>query len=80
MVGSLNYFSRTEHVTLHRKPKRDYKDLVPQYVPYKPVTIGNVLFNGKLIKANANYGCFATINASNGAAAGIPENLRVRNL
>lgn len=64
-------------MTLHRKPKKDYKDLVPQYVPYKPTYIGNILFNGHLVKANANYGCFLTINSSNPVAANLPDNMRV---
>lgn len=67
----------SEHVTLYKKPKPDYKDLIPSYVPYKQSYMGNVLFNGKLIKANANYGCFMTMQSSTASAQKIPENLRV---
>ena len=67
----------TEHVTLHRKPKKDYKDLVPSFVPYRPTYIGNILFNGRLVKANANYGCFMTLNSANPASANLPDNMRV---
>ena len=65
-----------EHVTRHRQPKCDYGDLVRDYVPFKPRYIGNVLFNGKLVKANANYGCFMTLSASRGHEH-IPDNIRV---
>ena len=67
----------TEHVTLYKKPKPDFKDLVPTFVPYKPTYVGNVLFNGKLVKANANYGCFMTLNSANHGTCNIPDNLRV---
>ena len=69
--------TRTEHVTRHRQPKRDFGDLVMDYVPFKPRYIGNVLFNGKLVKANANYGCFMTLSSSRGHEH-IPDNIRVR--
>ena len=69
--------SPTEHVTWRRQPKRNFDDLVPDYVPYKPRYIGNVLFNGKLIKANANYGCFMTMNTVNRDIRHIPENIKV---
>ena len=71
-------FSPTEHVTLHMKPKTDFRDLASQNFPYKPHYLGNVLFDGKLVRANANFGCFMTLNTSNVASCEIPDNVRVR--
>lgn len=44
---------------------------------YKPQYIGSLLFNGKLCHANANYGCFMTVNMTEMTVAKIPENLKV---
>ena len=63
---------------MHKKPKPDFNKLVPQFVPYKPTFIGNMLFNGRLLKANANYSCFMTLNTTNPFAEDIPHNIRVR--
>ena len=62
---------------MHKKPKPNFSKLVPQFVPYKPTFIGHVLFNGKLLKANANYSCFMTFNITKPSAVDIPHNLRV---
>ncbi len=70
-------YNFAEHVTIHRKPKPNFSDLVPQYAPYKPTFIGNILFNGNLVKANSSYGCFMTLNSTNPQASQIPHNLRV---
>ena len=68
--------SRSEHVTRHRRKKPDFDDLVMDYVPYKPRYIGNVLFNGKLSRANSNYGCFMTLNTQR-SHEHIPDNIRL---
>ena len=44
---------------------------------YSHRTLGNVMFNGKLIQASANFGCFMSLNANNPAATDIPYNFRV---
>lgn len=63
-----------------KKVKPDYNDLLNVYVTYKPTYIGNVLFNGKLVRANANYGCFMTMNTTNPKACHIPDNIRVSHM
>ncbi len=72
------FLFNSEYVTQHRKPKRDFNDLVQQYAPYQPTHVGHVLFNGKLLTASANYGCFMTLSTNNPHAADIPHNLKVR--
>ncbi|XP_041366047.1 dynein-1-beta heavy chain, flagellar inner arm I1 complex-like isoform X2 [Gigantopelta aegis] len=64
-----------EHVKYRKKKTEDYKHLLqePMYVHR---IIGNVMFNGKLIQASANYGCFMTTSSRNSAAPDIPENFR----
>ncbi|XP_013418883.1 dynein heavy chain domain-containing protein 1-like [Lingula anatina] len=67
-----------EHATYRPyKPKPDYKVLLHEPV-HRPVFLGNVLFNGKLLKANANYGCFMTVNSEGKGFAEIPDNLRLQ--
>ena len=67
----------TEFVTQHRQPKPDFQYLVPNYKEYKPSYLGNILFNGNLIQANANYGCFMTTTLGKHYASPIPQNMRV---
>ena len=38
------------------------------------------MFNGKLVQASANFGCFMTVNVTNPASAVIPETFRVTNI
>ncbi|XP_060599368.1 dynein heavy chain domain-containing protein 1-like [Ruditapes philippinarum] len=59
-----------------KKASPDYSKLLKESV-YKSEVLGNVMFNGKLIQANANYGCFLTMNMGNPAASNIPETFRV---
>ncbi|XP_071943742.1 dynein heavy chain domain-containing protein 1-like [Antedon mediterranea] len=44
---------------------------------YKPIYLGNLTLGGQLVKANANFGCFMTVNTSRHTEADIPQNLRV---
>jgi hypothetical protein len=59
------------------KRKTDYKDLASQNFPYKSHYLGNILFDGKLVRANANFACFMTLNSCNPASCDIPDNVRV---
>ncbi|GFR96319.1 dynein heavy chain domain-containing protein 1-like [Elysia marginata] len=66
-----------EHVKAGRKRSQpDYSKLnaEPSYVHRM---LGNVMFNGKLMQASSNFGCFMTLNASNLAASDIPYNFRI---
>jgi hypothetical protein len=71
------YIYITEHARFKgKKASPDYSKLLKESV-YKSEVLGNVMFNGKLIQANANYGCFLTMNMGNPAASNIPETFRV---
>jgi len=39
--------------------------------------LGSVLFNGRLMQANSNYGCFMTFSTSSVTEAKIPKNFKV---
>jgi len=64
-------------VTRHRFPLIDIKHHLSQRMLYRPTYLGSVLFNGCLMQANSNYGCFMTFNMASVAEAKIPENLKV---
>ena len=71
------FYFITEHARFKgKKASPDYSRLLKESV-YKSEVLGNVMFNGKLIQANANYGCFLTMNMGNPAASNIPETFRV---
>jgi hypothetical protein len=54
----------------------DYSKLL-QETSYEQRMLGNIMFNGKLIQANANFSCFMTINTENPAYMEIPDAYRV---
>jgi hypothetical protein len=62
---------------MSRRSRQDFKSLVPSYVTYKPAFVGHILFNGKLIRTSAKYGCFMTISGD-ASLAEVPHNLKVR--
>lgn len=69
----------TEHVKLRGGRKSatpDYSKLLNDTI-YVHRILGNIMFNGKLIQASTNFGCFMTL--SNGSAVGsqIPESFKV---
>lgn len=66
-----------EHVTLNHKAKTNFKHLEQHCCTYKPKYVGSLLFNGRLCRANVNYGCFLTMNLSEKSFGKIPENLKV---
>lgn len=75
-------FLITEHLTQHRRPKVSFGNQGLQFTNrravYRSPYIGNVLFDGSLIRASANYGCFMTLDAIESSSfAKIPDNLRV---
>ncbi|XP_052798483.1 dynein heavy chain domain-containing protein 1-like isoform X5 [Mya arenaria] len=59
-----------------KKASPDYSKLLKEAI-YRSEFLGNIMFNGKLVQANANFGCFMTLNITNPAAAVIPETFRV---
>ena len=65
-----------DRVMSHTKPRVDFSDLTTVKSPYKPTYLGHILFNGKLIHANASTGCFFIMN-DNFSASRVPDNLRV---
>lgn len=68
----------TEHARFKgKKASPDYSKLLKEAI-YKHEILGNVMFNGKLIQASTNYGCFMTVNTGNPESATIPETYRVR--
>ncbi|XP_048242736.1 dynein heavy chain domain-containing protein 1-like [Haliotis rufescens] len=64
-----------EHVKKKKKSAPDYKQLI-QEPTYVHRIVGNVMFNGKLIPASANYGCFMTLSQPNVGTTDIPENFQ----
>ena len=54
----------------------DYSKLL-QETGYEQRILGNIMFNGKLIQASANFSCFMTMNTDNPAYRDIPEAYRV---
>ncbi|XP_035825634.1 dynein heavy chain domain-containing protein 1 [Aplysia californica] len=66
-----------EHVKAGRKRSPpDFSKLTAE-PSYSHRMLGNVMFNGKLIQASSNFGCFMTLNANNPASSDIPYNFRV---
>ena len=74
----LFYSLISEHVKSKSKKMTapDYSKLL-QETSYEQRMLGNIMFNGKLIQANANFTCFMTINTENPAYMEIPEAYRV---
>lgn len=69
----------TEHARFKgKKASPDYTKLLKEAI-YKNEYLGNIMFNGKLIQASANFGCFMTLNVTNPASGVIPEAFRVGN-
>ena len=66
-----------EFVTQHRRPKANYNDMFSNYKDYSPTYVGSILYNGKLVRANANYACFMTMTTTKGINTELPQNLRV---
>ena len=68
----------SEHVKSKSKKMTapDYSKLL-QETSYEQRMLGNIMFNGKLIQANANFSCFMTINTENPAYMEIPDAYRV---
>ena len=66
-----------EQVTCHHVPLIDIKRQSSQRLLYQPTYLGSVLFNGSLMQANSNYGCFMTFNVASLTQTKIPENLKV---
>jgi hypothetical protein len=67
---------------MHRRPKVTFSKLkqhfLNRHTNYEAPIIGNVLFDGSLIRASSNYGCFMTIDETVGSKfAEIPDNLKV---
>ena len=63
---------------IRRRGARKLTPLVyKQHVTYKHMYLGNILFNGRLVKASANYGCFMSINTTSPTAANLTDNMRV---
>ncbi|CAG5130198.1 unnamed protein product, partial [Candidula unifasciata] len=66
-----------EHVKASkRQSPPDYSKLNAEPL-YVHRMLGNVMLNGKLIPASANFWCFMTLNANNPASEDIPYNFRV---
>ncbi|KAK7008742.1 dynein heavy chain domain-containing protein 1, partial [Biomphalaria glabrata] len=66
-----------EHVKASRRRSQpDYSKLTsePSYVHRM---LGNVMFNGKLLQASCNFGCFMTMNATSAASSEIPYSFRI---
>ncbi|XP_052095798.1 dynein heavy chain domain-containing protein 1-like isoform X11 [Mytilus californianus] len=63
-----------EHVKSKNKRSTapDYSKLL-QETEYEQQMLGNIMFNGKLIQASANFSCFMSINTSNPGYVDIPE-------
>lgn len=59
-----------------KKASPDYSKLLKEAI-YKNEYLGNIMFNGKLVQASINFGCFMTLNVTNPATAVIPETFRV---
>ncbi|KAL3832089.1 hypothetical protein ACJMK2_023767 [Sinanodonta woodiana] len=59
-----------------KKAAPDYSKLL-QEPTYIQKVLGNLMFNGNLVQASANFGCFMTINTDNPASATIPETFRL---
>ncbi|ESP00380.1 hypothetical protein LOTGIDRAFT_173233 [Lottia gigantea] len=64
-----------EHVK-KRKSQVDYSKLTQEPSYFHP-KLGNIMFNGRLIPASSNYGCFMTMTTRNNTASHIPENFRL---
>ncbi|XP_064648692.1 dynein axonemal heavy chain 6-like isoform X2 [Lineus longissimus] len=60
-----------------KRNKVDFRQLATRPA-YKPAYFSNLLFNGKLIKARANFGCFMTMNTQGTAYTQIPECLKLQ--
>ena len=70
----------TEHVKLkggRKSATPDYSKLLNDTI-YVHRILGNIMFNGKLIQASTNFGCFMTLSASPGSSSQIPESFKVR--
>ena len=70
----------TEHVKLkggRKSATPDYSKLLNDTI-YVHRILGNIMFNGKLIQASTNFGCFMTLSASPGSTSQIPESFKVR--
>ncbi|CAL1542048.1 unnamed protein product, partial [Lymnaea stagnalis] len=65
-----------EHVKANRRRSQlDFSKLTSD-PSYMHRMLGNVMFNGKLLQASSNFGCFMTLDASNPASLEIPYNFR----
>nr|KAG5709415.1 hypothetical protein BaRGS_029264 [Batillaria attramentaria] len=66
-----------EHVKANRRRMApDYTKLIPEPT-YMHRLLGNIMFNGKLIPASANFGCFMTTGMSGASPVEIPDNFRL---
>ncbi|XP_025095393.1 dynein heavy chain domain-containing protein 1-like isoform X2 [Pomacea canaliculata] len=66
-----------EHVKAgRRRAAPDYTKLVPE-PSYVRRYLGNVMFNGKLILANSNFGGFMTMGMTGNTQAMFPDNFRL---
>ncbi|XP_078321880.1 dynein heavy chain domain-containing protein 1-like isoform X9 [Crassostrea virginica] len=68
-----------EHVKLkggRKSATPDYSKLLNDTI-YVHRILGNIMFNGKLIQASTNFGCFMTLSASPGSTSQIPESFKL---
>ncbi|XP_062587861.1 dynein heavy chain domain-containing protein 1-like, partial [Saccostrea cucullata] len=68
-----------EHVKLRGGRKSatpDYSKLLNDTI-YIHRILGNIMFNGKLIQASTNFGCFMTLNTGANPASQIPESFKL---
>ncbi|KAH9487912.1 hypothetical protein Btru_067436 [Bulinus truncatus] len=66
-----------EHVKASRRRSQpDYSKLTSE-PSYSQKTLGNVMFNGKLLQASSNFGCFMTMNAFSAKSVEIPYSFRL---
>nr|XP_022307449.1 dynein heavy chain domain-containing protein 1-like isoform X4 [Crassostrea virginica] len=75
----LFYDDTLEHVKLkggRKSATPDYSKLLNDTI-YVHRILGNIMFNGKLIQASTNFGCFMTLSASPGSTSQIPESFKL---
>uniref|UniRef100_A0A8W8M9M4 AAA+ ATPase domain-containing protein n=1 Tax=Magallana gigas TaxID=29159 RepID=A0A8W8M9M4_MAGGI len=68
-----------EHVKLkggRKSATPDYSKLLNDTI-YVHRILGNIMFNGKLIQASTNFGCFMTLGTSSGSSSHIPESFKL---
>ncbi|XP_077979356.1 dynein heavy chain domain-containing protein 1-like [Glandiceps talaboti] len=75
MHGPALYRARYKRLVKQTNGDADFTSL--NQWTYSPSVLGNVLFDGNLMQANANGGCFMTLDSNNAVCQQIPNSLRV---